>query len=47
MMGAEIQGWKKAVTAELSKIGVINEVEESRARGWAIRREGVVEERER
>ena len=34
------------MTGELQKIGGMAEVEVSRARGWAIRREDVVEERE-
>ena len=47
MTGAEIRGWKKAATVELRKIGGILEAEASKAPGWAIRREGVVKERER
>lgn len=47
MKGAKDRGWKKAVTAELQKIEGMEEVEVSRARGWAIRREDVVEEWER
>lgn len=43
MREAEVRDWKKAVTVELQKVGGMAEVEVSRARGWAIRRQDVVE----